>query len=244
MDFVISVRFFTSLCKDLSKTAICCCLRGAFPSNRSELPQTRKRNHPRHREMDTCRLNEVKTPQHDGTPRSHIVKTLNSSFSRRCRVPMRMSASKASKEAMMDSRRLVVSSAASCLLSWRLAVFIFLAFYSGLLGEAAPLACWLLCEGVEHVLVGIRASRARRVDHNAGLACSRLAGFACRAALRQAAGGCSRPEACRGEASLGGGCGNAAECSRETQLAPLYTSKLQKSREQQQHDPEEWPRLL
>ena len=68
----------------------------------------------------------------------------------------------------MDSRRLVVSSAASCLLSWRLAVFIFLAFYSGLLGEAAPLACWLLCEGVEHVLVGIRASRARRVDHNAG----------------------------------------------------------------------------
>ena len=194
--------------------------------------------------MATSPSKEVKAPQHLKTRRSHIVKTLNSSFSRRCLVPIRMSASKASKEAMMDSRRLVVSSAASCLLSWRLAVFIFLAFYSGLLGEAAPLACWLLCEGVEHVLVGIRASRARRVDHNAGLACSRLAGFACRAALRQAAGGCSRPEACRGEASLGGGCGNAAECSRETQLAPLYTSKLQKSREQQQHDPEEWPRLL
>ena len=30
-------------------------LRGAFPSKRSERPQTRTRNHPRHREMDTQR---------------------------------------------------------------------------------------------------------------------------------------------------------------------------------------------
>ena len=47
-------------------------LRGAFLSNRSEWPQNRQRNHPRHREMDTSRLNEVKAPLHDGTPRSHL----------------------------------------------------------------------------------------------------------------------------------------------------------------------------
>ena len=70
------------------------------------------------------------------------MKTLNSSFSRRCLVPMRMSASNASKEAMMDSRRFVVSSAASCLFSWRLAVFIFVSPV-----EAAPLACLLVVRG-------------------------------------------------------------------------------------------------
>ena len=41
-------------------------------STRSERPQTRKRNHPRHRETDTSPSKEVKTPQHDGTPRSHL----------------------------------------------------------------------------------------------------------------------------------------------------------------------------
>ena len=38
----------------------------------SERPQNRKRNHPLHGEMDTSRIEEVKTPQHDGTPRSHV----------------------------------------------------------------------------------------------------------------------------------------------------------------------------
>ena len=46
-------------------------LRGASLSKRSEWPQTRKRKHPRHREMDTSRIEEVKTPQHNGTPRAH-----------------------------------------------------------------------------------------------------------------------------------------------------------------------------
>ena len=35
-------------------------------------PQTRKRNHPRHREMATSRLNEVKAPQHFKTPSPHF----------------------------------------------------------------------------------------------------------------------------------------------------------------------------
>ena len=39
-------------------------------STRSERPQTRKRNHPRHREMVTSRLNGVKAPQNRITPRS------------------------------------------------------------------------------------------------------------------------------------------------------------------------------
>ena len=34
--------------------------------------QNRKRNHPRHREIDTSRLNEVKAPQHFKTRRSHV----------------------------------------------------------------------------------------------------------------------------------------------------------------------------
>ena len=36
-----------------------------------EWPQTRKRNHPRHREMDTSRVDGVKASLRDGTPRSH-----------------------------------------------------------------------------------------------------------------------------------------------------------------------------
>ena len=76
MDFVISVRFLTSLCKDRSNTAICCCI--------------------------------VNTQIR---PSPFVVACV-------------MSASKASK-AMMLSNRLVVSRAASSLLSWRLAVFIF-----------------------------------------------------------------------------------------------------------------------
>ena len=133
--------------------------------------------------------NEVKAPPHDGTPRSHIVKTLNSSFSRRCRVPMRMSASKASKEAMMDSRRLVVSSAASCLFSWRLAVFILrgggLVYLSRVCG-GCPLACWLV-RGCRTFWWGsVRPVCARRVDATRRLG----AGFCLSAAaLRQAAGG-------------------------------------------------------
>merc|ERR1719263_1954863 len=42
-------------------------LRGA---SWSERPQTRKRNHPRPRLMETSHINKVKTPQHDGTPRA------------------------------------------------------------------------------------------------------------------------------------------------------------------------------
>ena len=48
-------------------------LRGAFPSKRSERPQDRKRNHSHGSEMDTSHINKVKTPQHDGTPRSYDV---------------------------------------------------------------------------------------------------------------------------------------------------------------------------
>ena len=36
---------------------------------RSEWPQTRKRNHPRPRLMDTSRIDGVNAPLHDGTPR-------------------------------------------------------------------------------------------------------------------------------------------------------------------------------
>ena len=46
-------------------------LRGA--STRSEWPQNRKRNHPLHGEMHTSRVDGVKAPLHDGTPRSHIL---------------------------------------------------------------------------------------------------------------------------------------------------------------------------
>ena len=35
-----------------------------------ELPQNQKRNHPRHREMATSRVDGVKAPPHSGTPRS------------------------------------------------------------------------------------------------------------------------------------------------------------------------------
>ena len=60
----------------------------------------------------------------------------------------------------MDSRRLVVSSAASCLFSWRLAVFICVCVWG--------LPPWLACSCVLQAFWwGIRASRARRVDHNA-----------------------------------------------------------------------------
>ena len=38
---------------------------------RCEQPQNQKRNHPRHREMDTSPSKEVKAPLHHGTPRSH-----------------------------------------------------------------------------------------------------------------------------------------------------------------------------
>ena len=73
----------------------------------------------------------------------------------------------------MDSRRFVVSSAASCLFSWRLAVFILrggglVYVSSGVLGEAAPLACWLVVRGWRTFWWGMNASWARRVDHNAG----------------------------------------------------------------------------
>ena len=37
------------------------------------MPRTRKRNHPRPILMDTSRIEEVKTPQHDGTPRSRLL---------------------------------------------------------------------------------------------------------------------------------------------------------------------------
>ena len=40
---------------------------------RSERPQTRKRNHPLPSFLETTRLNEVKAPPHDGTPRSRLV---------------------------------------------------------------------------------------------------------------------------------------------------------------------------
>ena len=64
----------------------------------------------------------------------------------------------------MDSRRLVVSSAASCLFSWRLAVFICVCVCGG-----CPLGLLAACARVSSTFWwGIRASRARRVDHNAG----------------------------------------------------------------------------
>ena len=40
-------------------------------STRSEWPQNRKRDHPRPRLLETTRLDEVKAPQHRGTPRRH-----------------------------------------------------------------------------------------------------------------------------------------------------------------------------
>ena len=52
-------------CEDFT----CAARRGR--STRSEMARNQKRNHPRHREMDTSRIEEVKAPPHDGTPRSH-----------------------------------------------------------------------------------------------------------------------------------------------------------------------------
>ena len=112
----------------------------------------------------------------------------------------------------MDSRRFVVSSAASCLLSWRLAVFI---FPSGVLG-GCPLGLLAACARVSSRFGwGIRASRARRVDHNAGAGLSQ--GLLClmsRGAAGQAGRRWSRAEAsaeaCRGEPCRGGGCDDAA----------------------------------
>ena len=98
MDLVISVRFLTSLCKDRSKTAICCCIVKA--------------------------LKFVLLPSLSRAD-AHV-------------------ALKASKEAMMLSNRLVVSRAASSLLSWRLAVFIFHCLLVGCLG--LPFAWGGLCE--------------------------------------------------------------------------------------------------
>ena len=40
-------------------------------STRSEWPQTQKRNHPLHCEMETSRVDGVKAPLHNWTPRSH-----------------------------------------------------------------------------------------------------------------------------------------------------------------------------
>ena len=97
---------------------------------------------------------------------------------------------------------------------------------------------WLagcLCEGIEHVLVGDecvlgasrRPQRGRRLG--AGLPACLSRGGAAAASQRAR----SRAEARRGEASPGGGCDDATECSREnSQLAPLYTSKLQKCRDE------------
>ncbi len=84
----------------------------------------------------------------------------------------------------MDSRRLVVSSAASCLLSWRLAVFISLCLC--LWGLPTWLACWL-CEGVARFWWGMSASCARSTTQPRAQACRR----GCRlcAALWQPAGG-------------------------------------------------------
>ena len=45
-------------------------LRGASRSLETvRTASNRKRNHPRHREMDTSRVDGVKAPLHDGTPR-------------------------------------------------------------------------------------------------------------------------------------------------------------------------------
>ena len=56
---------------------------------RSEWPQNRKRNHPRHREMDTSRISEVKAPLHNGTPRSHDFGTASAPRSRSHAVQIR-----------------------------------------------------------------------------------------------------------------------------------------------------------
>ena len=48
-------------------------------ATRSEWPQTRNRTNPRHREMDTSRVDGVKAPLHNGTPRSHQRKPISSS---------------------------------------------------------------------------------------------------------------------------------------------------------------------
>ena len=47
------------------------CVEHRGRSTRSERPQTRKRNHPRPRLMDTSRVDGVKAPLHNGTPRSY-----------------------------------------------------------------------------------------------------------------------------------------------------------------------------
>ena len=47
-------------------------------STRSERPQIRKRNQPRHPLLETTRVDGVKAPQHRGTPRSyHLVALLD-----------------------------------------------------------------------------------------------------------------------------------------------------------------------
>ena len=56
---------------------------------RSEWPQNRKRNHPRHHEMDTSRISEVKAPLHNGTPRSHDFGTASAPRSRSHAVQIR-----------------------------------------------------------------------------------------------------------------------------------------------------------
>ena len=48
------------------------CAEHRIHGKRSERPQNQQRNHPRHREMATSRLNEVKAPLHNVTPRSHL----------------------------------------------------------------------------------------------------------------------------------------------------------------------------
>ena len=47
------------------------CVEHRGRSTRSERPQTRKRNHPRPRLMDTSRVDGVKASLHNGTPGSH-----------------------------------------------------------------------------------------------------------------------------------------------------------------------------
>ena len=48
-------------------------LRGAFPSNRSEWPQTRKRNHPLHQKMDTSRIEGVSTRRDAASAQSRLL---------------------------------------------------------------------------------------------------------------------------------------------------------------------------
>ena len=64
-DLTDDVREVLVLAADLRR------LRGAFPSKRSEPPQNRRRDHPLHCEMETSRVDGVKAPPHDGTPRSY-----------------------------------------------------------------------------------------------------------------------------------------------------------------------------